>query len=186
MQYDISDNELIYLYRCSNYDAFECLSIRYKKRIYGIIEKKSRIYNLKNLDFEDIYHSCYITFLKCIENFDEEHIFYSYLIEAIEFTLVRLLHKEKRKQEIKSLDNEIINKGFLLEDVINDSSYVYEENEIEEYFKKNLDELSQTIIEYRLKGYSYKEMISFLSISRKQIYNRVNKIKKRLKNGIYH
>ena len=186
MTYDVSDNELIYLYRCNNQEAFNYLSLRYKKRIYGIIGKKAAQYNVKNVDFDDIYQTCYITFLTCLERFDGNYIFYSYIINAIENVLIRLMHLERRKQKIVSLENEVINKGFLCDDLICDAPYLYQQGEIKNYIKDNFDELSQLIVKYKIKGYSYKEMTKVLGVGKKQIYNRVTKLKKTLKKGIYH
>ena len=62
---------------------------------------------LKYIDFEDCYQSCFVAFLKCIENFNKEGIFYSYVMSAVENVLMILLiparHHIAHSQAHKSL-----------------------------------------------------------------------------------
>jgi len=186
MEYDVSDSELIYLYRCSNFCALKELKERYKKRIYGVIEKSKNKYSVRRIDFEDIYHACFIAFMKCVEKFDDEYIFYSYVIKSIENVILREIKKETKDDYIESVDHDLILKGNYGEGYISDSYYLYEENQIRDYLDDNLDELSIQIVKYKLEGYTLLEITSLLGVSSKVLYNRMCKIKKLLKNGIYH
>ena len=59
-----------------------------------MIEKFKNQYNLKYIDFDDCYQSCYVAFLKCLEKFNSDGIFYSYVMSAIENVLHRMMDKE--------------------------------------------------------------------------------------------
>ena len=186
MQYDISDNELIYLYRCDNELALDILTKRYKQRIYGLIERVKNKYGIKRMEFDDYYQTSYIAFLKCIERFDDTYIFYNYIMQAVENVLIREVEKEKKYNSILSLDIDLINEGYSFTDVINDSTSLYEKNIIWEFIGSNFDELSTEIIKCRENGYTGEEIAKILNVSKKVVYNRLGKIKKVLKSDLYH
>ena len=183
MNYDVSDGELIYLYRNNNYYAFETLLSRYRKRIYGMIEKAKNVNHLKYLDFDDFYHSCYIALIKCIDNFNNEGIFYSYVMAAIENVIGRLLEKENRYKNVVSIEDY---HTVLSEDFIGESTCVYENSGIDKFINEQIDKESKEIIYYKYLGYSSKEISNLTNLSLKQIYNRINKAKNILKTGGYH
>ena len=186
MEYDVSDDELIYLYRCGNYCALNELRERYKKRIYGVIDKMRNKYGIRPLYFDDIYNSCYIAFMKCIEMYNGEYIFYSYFIRSVENVVLREIKKETKDDYIESVDQDLILKGNYGEGYICDCSFKYEEGEISGYLKDNLDDISIKIIRYKIQGYSLMDIKLLLGVSAKVIYNRICKIKKLLKNDLYH
>ena len=188
MKYDVSDNELIYLYRCQNKRAYDVLIERYRKRMYWMIEKCKNEYNLKYIDFEDCYQSCFVAFLKCIENFNKEGIFYSYVMSAVENVLHRLMEKEVKSNNMISLEDYLVcaASDTSFASIASDASYAYKNNELKKFIDNNFDELSKKIIEYRCMGYNCREIVDITKTSRKQVYNRMTKIKNTFKSEGYH
>lgn len=183
MNYDVSDSELIYLYRNNNYYAFETLVNRYKKRIYGMVEKTKNINHFSYLSFDDFYHSCYIALVKCIDNFNNEGIFYSYVMSAFENIIARLFEKENKYKNIMSLEDY---HTVLAYDFISEDDCKYEASDIKEFINEQVGEDCKEIIYYKYIGYNCKEISNLTNLSLKQIYNRMNKAKNILKNGGYH
>ena len=188
MIYDVSDGELIYLYRCGNYDAFDFLTNRYKKRIYGIIEKSRRANNLGSICFDDYYHECYITFLKCLDRYDGNGIFFSYVMVSLENFVKRLMEKEIKYSAYSSLEDYLLNEDSTVISgmVVKDASYLYLEDEVHDFIEGNFDELSKIIIEHKMQGYNCKEIMKKYDLSRKLVYNKIGKIKNIIKNDTYH
>lgn len=174
--YDIGDSELLYLIRLDNQDAKNFLIIRYKKRIYGLINSFFEKKSIKGLDYEDYFHDCFIVFLKCLKLFDEEYNFYSYVTSAIEKELKKLIKKEINNRDLLSIDMDLRDKDYLM-DCVNDCNEVYKETIIKDFISDKLDELDKEIIEYRIKGYSHLEIADILNISKKKIYERMRKIR---------
>ena len=101
---NIGDSELIYLIRSENYYAKEYFIERYKKRIYGMINAFATKNCINKLDYEECYQDCFIVFLKCLNGFDNEHNFYSYLSNAIYRRLKTLYSKKRLDDKVLSLD----------------------------------------------------------------------------------
>jgi RNA polymerase sigma factor (sigma-70 family) len=184
--YDVSDGELIYLYKLSSQTALDFLVERYKKRIYGLIEKTKRIYNVKYFSFDDIYHTCYISFLRCIENFNGESVFYSYVMSAMENVIYRVMEKEVKHTSILSLEEYVNVESYTLSESIHEARSLYEENSIKEIIYSECNDVDNIIVCCKYNGYSNKEIENITNLSPKQIYNRLSKIKKTLKNAGYH
>jgi len=187
MQYsNIGDNELLYLIRCDNQEAKECLIKRYQKRIFGIIDGFSKKYSIKGLDYEDYFQDCFIVFLKCIENYDENYNFFNYAHRAIERELYKLINEELLRRDIISIDDDNLYKDKVLVDVVSDSSIIYNEVELKNSFCDILDEKNKRILEYRLKGYSCVEIAKIMNSTPKSVYKRMAKIKSDLKEKVVY
>lgn len=174
---DVGDDELLYLIRCNNQEAKDCLINRYKNRIFGIINGYVKRTYINGLDYEDLFHECFIVFLKCLELFDENYNFYMYVENAINNQLHKIIKKEKLNQEILSLEETFYENDCYHQDVINDSSTIYKEKEIKEKLITYLDEINKQIVDLKLKGYSYLEIAKMLKLNKKAIYKRVKQIK---------
>lgn len=174
---DIGDNELIHLIKNDNNEAKKYLISRYKKRIYGIINSYFRTHSICGEDYEDYYQDCFIVFLKCLNGFDNEHNFYSYLSNAI-YRKLRVLHSKKRLDDsVLSLDYVYENNDVSIMDVVKDSQQIYVVNELKEYIDLNFDSFSKQIINYRLEGYTYLEIAKLLNINIKTLYRKLYKIR---------
>lgn len=178
---DIGDNELVYLIRSDNQEAKDFLIKRYKKRIFGMIASYCKKNFIKGIDYEDYFHNCFIVFLKCLENFDDEYNFLFYVSQSVEREIYHLIEKEKLIREIIPLEDEFLIKDRVLVDTISDLGVLYRENEINDLIDKNFDRLSKQILNYRLQGYSFKEIADILKISKKRIYKKIDNIRSYLK-----
>ena len=107
-------------------------------------------------------------------------------MQAVENSLSREMDREKKYSVISSLDTDLINEGYPFIEVSDNASYLYESNCIKDFIFDNFDELSIEILKCKNEGYSCFEISKKLGVSKKVIYNRLNKIKNILKNGTYH
>lgn len=178
---DIGDNELIYLIRNQNNQAKECLIERYKKRIYGMINDCCSSITTFNVNYDDYYQDCFIVFLKCLESYDEDYNFYSYLKQAIEKCIRRKINKEKVMLKYVSIEDDLSDNHPCLVDKVSDSAIIYNENELHDYIDESFEDIDKLIIDYKIKGYSYLEISKFLGIRAKNLYKRVDKIKEKLR-----
>ena len=177
MYNDIGDSELIYLIRSNNNEARDVLINRYKKRIFGIVHSFAMKYNLTNIDYEDFVSEGFIVFLKCIERYDDDYNFYSYVVESIERKLFKLIKKESLYLNISDLNDNFQDYDF----PACDSQYPYKELEIKDMINENFDEYSKKIIEFKMQGYSFNEISKLMGISKKVMYKKSDSIKEILK-----
>lgn len=173
---DVGDSELIYLLRCDNNDAKECLFSRYKKRIYGII-KSFASKHMEKIDYDDAYQDCMIIFLKCLELFDDEYNFYNYLTISLDKGLKRKREKESAYQNILSLDYVNQQEDLSYLDLVEDEDVVYSETQLQDFISNNFSEVEKQIIEYKKVGYSYLEISKILGLSKKKMYTITDNIK---------
>lgn len=166
---DIEDNELIYLHRNNNCQAKQYLIDRYKKRIYGMINKFANINGISKLDYEECYQDCFIVFLKCLDYYDGFN-FLNYVTTAVFNKLYKILKRNQNYEEIISLDYSLLNDDTSLLDSVSDQEYNYEINDLRIFIEENFDSDYQKIIEYKLKGYSCLEISKILKINKKRVY----------------
>lgn len=181
----ISDDLLVCLWREKNQDAFDLLQDRYNHFIFGIIKDVLNRYD-KFFDYSDLYQESFVTFLKCIESYDEESgCFYFFVRKSIERSLTNYIRKAMRYMEIKSIDNMVYEDSresyvdYITEEKKDDSySVLYEK------LVSKLDYINKLIVDYKMDGYSYNEIAKILGLTRGSIYSRANKIKNILKDII--
>lgn len=176
---DIGDAELIYLIRSNNYMAREVLFNRYKKRIYGMISSLANK-GVIGKDYEEYYQDCFVVFLKCIENFDEEYNFFYYVKSSINRKLRLLSEQESINKEILSLDYVIDEDNNILLDTIADPSQNYDQSDLDIYIDENFDDIEKDFITLRLKGYSISEIAKIKNISKKKVCKILQGIKNTL------
>ena len=108
---EISDDYLICLYRENNDEAKKELCDRYTSFIYGVIvsiQKKMGGY----LDFEECFQEGFLSFLKCIERYDNElGAFYYFVKTTVEKKLLCKLEMTKRNSNYIPLDKYVYEGG---------------------------------------------------------------------------
>lgn len=181
----ISDDLLVCLWREKNQDAFDLLQSRYNYFIFGIIKDVLNRYD-KFFDYSDLYQESFVTFLKCIESYDEESgCFYFFVRKSIERSLINYIRKNMKYMEIKSIDNMVYEDSresyidYVTEEKKEDSDSILYEKLI-----SRLDYVNKLVVDYKMDGYSYNEIAKILGLTRGSIYSRANKIKNILKDII--
>lgn len=179
---ELTDIELIYLYRGGNERAFEILLMRYQ----GMIANLARKYYLNSYDFDDLYQvgaaAMYSAVLTYIENNDAT--FYSYCLSCVRNSLSTLCRTDLKRTE--ALQTNEFN-------IVMENRYVYEANQHEKNMnlsKKNnedlillfdkliqegvkLGEIEKTCIEMVLDGLTYTEIATTLDVNIKSVWNAV-------------
>ena len=183
---EISDDWLFCLYLEGNQDAIDLLFDRYSRFIYGIItqfQKKDGEY----YDFEELFQDAMVTFLGCINKYDEESgCFYFFVKKSIERKLIDKIKYIKKSKRIVSLDRYMYdddgetNLDYICEE---DSSRLIE-NDLYNTLVGKVDAENKEIIDLKMSGYSYQEIAGILGLSKQGVYRRVNKIKNILKDII--
>lgn len=183
---EISDDYLICLCRENNEDAKNELCERYSTFIYGILNGVQKKYG-NYIDFEEYFQESFLSFLKCIERYDNESgCFYYFVKTTIEKRLEYKIRKNNYYMNYIPLDKFIYEDGeetlmdYISEDGENNcwDSIVYNE------MIDRLDELSCEIVELRIKGYSYGDIAKLLGINKQNVYRQVIKIKNIIKDVI--
>lgn len=178
---DIGDNELIYLIRRDNKEAKDCLIERYKKRLYGIIKDCCSSITMFNVNYDDYYQDCFVVFLRCLETYDDEYNFYSYVKKAVEKNIYRRISKDKIMMNYVSIEDDLSGNHPCFIDKVSDSSIIYDEKEFYDYIDKCFNDVDKKIIDYKIKGYSYLEISDLMGLKSKTLYKRVENIKDNLK-----
>ena len=172
---DIGDSELIYLVRANNSEAKNLLVSRYKKRIFGMIDSFVKKNNLSCVNYEDLFSECFMVFLSCLDNYDDDYNFYIYVNESVERKLVKISKKEMFYRQIVNLDD-----GIYSFETINDAKENYAKSEINSFLKDNFDLVDRQIVDLKIEGYSYNEIGKLLGVSDKSIYKRSSRIKTKI------
>ena len=145
----VSDDLLISLCREGNQSAIDLLYERYTSYIYGFIKSQAQINHLF-CDYNELFQDVVLTFINCIEKYDEySGCFYYFVKCAVDRRLHYLLAKVKKNNKIIPLDILAYDNN----DVISVVDYISEEGN-ETYYEQ---ELYDMIRKTKLCG--YKKML---------------------------
>lgn len=171
-------------------ESFEILLKKYEKYLYGSI----RDYYLAYGDKDDLIQEGMIGLLRGIKSFDfdKNDSFKYFIIMCIRRQIITALKNSNTKKN-QVLNNAYFDKNEICEDKIfieNNSNpeeeYLYKELILEffEYSKRNFSELEKKVLEYLIRGYSYKEIAKKIGKSDKTIDNTYQRIKIKVKNWL--
>lgn len=183
---EISDDYLICLYRENNDEAKKELCDRYTSFIYGVIvsiQKKMGGY----LDFEECFQEGFLSFLKCIERYDNElGAFYYFVKTTVEKKLLCKLEMTKRNSNYIPLDKYVYEGGdeTLIDYVSEEENVVNYDSLIYDKAIGRMDDVCRKIVELRLEGYSYSEIARIIGVNKQCVYRQVGKIKNIIKDVI--
>ena len=189
---EISDDELIYLAREKNQYAEDILYSRYYKNINYFLKE---IYSYKEAyyDNDDLKQIALLKFISCVEKYDEDNgNFYSFCKLVIKRSIFDYLKIENKKIIDYSLNNFINdNEDIMYIDLICEHSIEYDKvkndvinEETKEKIFSLLEDNERRILEYKLMGYSYKEISLVFDKPIKFIDNQLVKIKNKIKDFI--
>ena len=174
---DVTDDELLYLIRSDNAEARNYLIERYTKRIYGMIDKFRTRNGIKELDYEECFSICMISFLNCIENYENGYNFAHYVSTSVEHALIKYWKDEQKRNTFYSLEDDV-NDGMLYHnDCVSDGGITYYDDNLKKFLDKNLNEKEQLIVAYLLKGYNGPEIAKLVNLPYKKYSRKIDKIR---------
>lgn len=183
---EVSDDYLIYLYRENNEEAKKELCDRYTTFIYGIIVGVQRRRG-GYLDFEECFQEGFLSFLKCIDRYDNEcGTFYYFVKTSIEKKLNYKLEKNKQNSNYISLDEFVYEEGEerLVDYVSEDEDAFFDDYSVYDKVVSRLNGVCRRIVDLRMEGYSYSSISNILGINKQNVYRQVVKIKNIVKDVI--
>lgn len=165
----LSDDELIYLIKQNNQEAYRLLFLRYEKNMVSMLKKIDN-YLYQNIDQSTLCSLYMESFDKAIKIYDNKKgVFFYFFKELFRFELIKYYRTTliNIEREILNYDENDNNVPDFLEDIN------YAENidvsMILELLKKD-DEVDYLVVSYWMMGYKYKEISKTLKMNDKQIY----------------
>lgn len=185
---EYNDYELVYYAQENNEIASKILYDKYYKILYNKAFQTYKSLKNSGLDFNDILLEVRLIFEKAIVNFNQDGTssfatFFNVCVDRQLATLVTSYTRGKyvilnNAISIDELTDGNINSYFI--DNITPEFVLFDEyNGFNLYnkIKSKLTFFEEIIFELKLLGIEYKEMVNFLGIESKEIYNAVSRIK---------
>lgn len=192
-----SDDELLYLFRCGNQQAEECLFDRYYKFVYKwLLPYKN--YQMQYYDYTDLMQIAMFNLPRIIDNYrdDQKTSLRTYAKLAIRRRLSTVVSREKeqcffRKYKCLELDNYIKSEDELrYSDIIADPCQKNnpeisllikeEESRYNAFISEKVSPLEIEIMDLLNQGYNQNEIAEFLKISIKSVYNAIYRYHKKV------
>lgn len=197
MERRISDNELIYLYRQGNEEAFELLAKRYQGLIYNYI-RKYRYVVKTSCELNDLHQIANASLQTAIHGFRESIgspfvAYYKVVMTRNVLNYIRHMDSDMNyaNQAAISIDQAVCDhEGIFIVDTIaatdkqSDPKWVLMQREVRKQINillVELPKLHQEIIYLWEQGYSYKEISALCATSEKKVDNILQFFKKKLK-----
>lgn len=192
-----SDDELLYLTRCGNPDAQQCLYKRYYQEVSKWVLSFYR-YHSQNIAYEDYVQIAMLNFSLLIDGYrhDQKASLKTFMKNAIMNRILSSLRvgKDARffyQQTFVSLDDFIDSEDKMhYEEIVEDPSYSYRPEKqmiIRERETKYLadmlektSEKERTVMLYTHAGYQQQEIAEKLNISIKSVYNAIYRYHKKM------
>lgn len=192
-----SDDELLYLMRCGNPEAQQCLYKRYYHEVSKWLSSFCK-YHSQKMAYEDFVQVAMMNFTLLIDVYrhDQKASLRTFMKNAImkrilSYTRVRKDTRFFSQQIVISLDDFIDDDDKMhYEEIIEDSSYSYRP-EMQMVIKENKTEYLADMLEktspkermvmlYTSAGYQQKEIAEKLNISIKSVYNALYRYHKKM------
>lgn len=167
----INDNELLYLIREGNETALE---VMYQKYV-PLMENKLNKFNIENESRDDFFQESRLMLYKAIRlyNPNSAKTFNKYFDLILTNQMITILRKNKKNKDIV----------YLVDEEVEDKRNRYVEEALDEidYSKLKLSGLEKEIYKlYFLRNHKVSYISEELNITRKTIYNTIQRIKTKL------
>lgn len=178
----ISDDELIYMIKQNNKEAYGLLFSRYEKNM-GSMLKKIENYLYSNIDESTVFSIYMESFDKSVKLYNNaKGAFFYFMKEIFRFDLVKFY-----RNNLSSYDKEILSfddKDNYIKDTFMDDNDYHKKVEVILILEKlkEENELDYQVVKYWMYGYRYKEISKILNLGVKQIYYILDRSFKRIKN----
>lgn len=163
----MNDYELIYLFKSyQDEDAFSFMQLKYAKFMWKIIHSLNPHPN----ELDDLYQESHMILFKAMTTFKESY--QKSFTRYFELILKRHLYYLLRQMPKYLLSDEIF-----FQDIISPEPFVIEE----EHFKFDHPNESMIYEMYFVKGHKVSEIARHASLSSKQVYNLIYRVKDKIK-----
>jgi argininosuccinate lyase len=178
----IKDEELIYNLKMGEREALELLFFSVEKRMQKILNKYSYFFKTYNYDKEDVRQLLRNSTMNAINTYCvEKGKFFQYCIFAFQSEIARVARENYLDFENQKLcqleDSEIENFPALGES--QPTSLVTLSTTLDDI--RDIGEKEYDIIVLLVKGYSYEEIGDQLNIDKKQVSNKIEKVRRYMK-----
>lgn len=182
--FDISDSELIMLYRENNEEATDILNQKYSIVTKRIINKYYPQLKKLNINFSELISSCHELVNEALDTYNtlskaSLNTYISLIIDRkIKKTIINAVRYNKKNMELSSIDFDNATDNSL--DPLETLCAKESQKNLNEIILNKLNNNELAIFSLLLDGLSYKDIAFTLMQSYKQIYKKVQNIRKKL------
>ena len=187
---EMSDKELAALAANDNQEAFACLLGRYSSLIHAKAVVKSRMCGCDIVD--DLSQEAAIGFLKAVRSYDDSKgaEFRTYVEKCVENVLVSAVRSYVSLKNLPLNDHEEFSDSEILGNAVSygfsgtlfhPEGYLLQGEDSASAVLAGLTELEKSVIEMRVKGFSYEETAARLGISVKSVDNAIQRVRQKIK-----
>ena len=185
--FDISDSELIMLYRENNEEALDILNKKYYIVTKRIINKYYPFLKKLNINFDELILSCHELVNEALDTYNtlskaSLNTYISLIIDRkIKKTIINAIRDNKKNIEVTNInfDNTSSSTSNSLDPLETICASESQKN-LNEIILNKLNNNELAIFSLLLEGLSYKDIAFTLMQSYKQIYKKVQNIRKKL------
>ena len=182
--FDISDSELIMLYRENNEEATDILNQKYSIVTKRIINKYYPQLKKLNVNFYELISSCQELVNEALDTYDtlskaSLNTYISLIIDRkIKKTIINAVRYNKKNMELSNIDFDNATDNSL--DPLETLCAKESQKNLNEIILNKLNNNELAIFSLLLDGLSYKDIAFTLMQSYKQIYKKIQNIRKKL------
>lgn len=182
--FDISDSELIMLYRENNEEATDILNQKYSIVTKRIINKYYLQLKKLNVNFYELISSCHELVNEALDTYNplskaSLNTYISLIIDRkIKKTIINAVRYNKKNMELSNIDFDNATDNSL--DPLETLCAKESQKNLNEIILNKLNNNELAIFSLLLDGLSYKDIAFTLMQSYKQIYKKVQNIRKKL------
>lgn len=182
--FDISDSELIMLYRENNEEATDILNQKYSIVTKKIINKYYPQLKKLNVNFYELISSCHELVNEALDTYNplskaSLNTYISLIIDRkIKKTIINAVRYNKKNMELSNIDFDNATDNSL--DPLETFCAKESQKNLNEIILNKLNNNELAIFSLLLDGLSYKDIAFTLMQSYKQIYKKVQNIRKKL------
>lgn len=182
--FDISDSELIMLYRENNEEALDILNKKYYIVTKRIINKYYPFLKKLNINFSELISSCHELVNEALDTYNplskaSLNTYISLIIDRkIKKTIINAVRYNKKNMELSNIDFDNATDNSL--DPLETLCAKESQKNLNEIILNKLNNNELAIFSLLLDGLSYKDIAFTLMQSYKQIYKKVQNIRKKL------
>ena len=182
--FDISDSELIMLYRENNEEALDILNKKYYIVTKRIINKYYPFLKKLNINFSELISSCHELVNEALDTYNplskaSLNTYISLIIDRkIKKTIINAVRYNKKNMEVSNIDFDNATDNSL--DPLETLCAKESQKNLNEIILNKLNNNELAIFSLLLDGLSYKDIAFTLMQSYKQIYKKIQNIRKKL------
>ncbi len=173
---ELSDNELIKLFKEGNQTAFHQLVLRYM----FAVKRKAADMNCKSMDFDDLVQEGFLGLYNAVNAYDENGgaSFRTYAMVCIKNKMLSAVRSAGREIDTEELSEDIPARA----ETEPENAFIIKEDfaRLMRYIEKSLSKSELKVLSLYLDGKSYDEIASELNKSRKFCDNAMQRARKKL------